>query len=289
MASASFQIDPGTTVYGAAGIAQNATAAATVNCRLVSTAGVNPGLITWTIFGTHDSAQVAPTIAESGIPTGQIATFTLPSGTGQAYGIQCDVNGGVEITGESGTTSKSAVFVLNDAGERPFFVGETFEEDATHGYVERLNAMSGRQHNIYKTADEAITTDNMFNVDADLVMTLAAGVYLVEGFIHFTSDTGPDFKFRLGGDGTFAINDILVSSLTAHGTGTTMACANSVSLNQSIAVTIADTQRRSMRLTGYVDVSTAGEFRFEWAQDTSDAAATTVYKGSWLKFTNRAT
>lgn len=132
-ASAVFQIDPGTGVYGTAGVAQNATAGATINCRIASMVGVDA--VAWRIFGTHGVAS--PAITLSGSPTGQIATFTLPAGAGQAYGIECKVNGGEGAT--YGATSKSAVYVLNTGSQRPFFIGETYEADATYGVVPRLN------------------------------------------------------------------------------------------------------------------------------------------------------
>ena len=132
-ASALFQIDPGTSVYGATGVAQNAAAGATVNCRIASAVGVDA--VEWRIFGTGGTATPALTL--SGSPPGQIATFTLPAGAGQAYGIECKVNGGTGT--EFGDTKTSAVYVLDAAAQRPFFIGETYESDATFGVVPRLN------------------------------------------------------------------------------------------------------------------------------------------------------
>lgn len=132
-ASALFQIDPGTLVYGTAGVAQNAAAGATVNCRIASTVGVDS--IAWRIFGTSGTAT--PAITLSGSPTGQIASFALPAGVGQAYGIECKVNGGTGT--DFGDTKTSAVYVLDANGRRPFFIGETYEADATYGVVPRLN------------------------------------------------------------------------------------------------------------------------------------------------------
>lgn len=134
-ASASFQIDPGTGVYGTANTAADAAALATVNCRLVSTSGVSS--IEWRIFGTHGVA--APAITLSGNPTGQIASFDMAAGTGQAYGIECKVNGGAGITGDSSTTQTSAVYVLDTTGYRRFFIGETYERNSTYGVVLQLN------------------------------------------------------------------------------------------------------------------------------------------------------
>jgi hypothetical protein len=131
-ASALFEIDPGTGSYGAPGVAQNAAASATINCRLASVSGVYQ--IEWRITGTHGGNF--PALTYSGNPVKQIATFTLPGGLGQAYGIECKVNGGVSPAGDLKT---SAVYVLDAAGNRPFFTTETFESDATHGIIPRLN------------------------------------------------------------------------------------------------------------------------------------------------------
>lgn len=139
-ASAQFQISVNGAAYGAAGVAANAPPSATVACRLVSTVGVDPASIRWTNFGTHASTQAQLVPVLSGSPTGQIATFTLPAtATGQAYGIECTVNGGASVTGIAGTTSRSAVYCLNPGGERPFFINELWESNATHGVIERLN------------------------------------------------------------------------------------------------------------------------------------------------------
>ena len=133
MASALFQIDPGTGSYGTAGVAQNAAAGVTVNCRIASTVGVD--FLAWRIFGTGGTAT--PAITLSGSPTGQIASFTLPATVGQAYGIECKINGGTGT--DFGDTKTSAVYVLDVNGRRPFFIGETYEADATYGVVPRLN------------------------------------------------------------------------------------------------------------------------------------------------------
>lgn len=131
-ASALFEIDPGTGTYGPPGVAQDAAPSVIVNCRVASVSGVYE--IEWRIFGTHGGNT--PALTYSGNPVKQIASFTLPGGLGQAYGIECKVNGGVSPRGDLQT---SAVFVLDSGGNRPFFLGETFEEDPDHGVIPRLN------------------------------------------------------------------------------------------------------------------------------------------------------
>jgi hypothetical protein len=157
MPSALFQIDPGTAVYGAAGVAQDAShLGVTVNCKLVSTSGAHT--IAWTNFGTHSSSQAQVTPSLSGSPSGQIASFVIVAGKGQSYGIRCKVT---DANGNSDTQT-SAVYVLDDVGRRPFFIGETFERNSTHAVVEDLNAIgaaaAGGGSSAWKVPAKAATT-----------------------------------------------------------------------------------------------------------------------------------
>ena len=154
MASALFQIDTGSG-YGPTGVAQDAVAGATVSCRIVNVTGINPGLISWRIFGTD--GHPAPALTLSGVPNGEIVSFTLPADAGQSYGISLDVNGGETVTGDATTTAKSAVYVLNDSFQRPFFVGETFEADAVYGIIPRLNYIQSRVSLDYKESVRVAT------------------------------------------------------------------------------------------------------------------------------------
>lgn len=177
-ASALFQIDPGTGIYGTAGVAQNAAAGATVKCRLNSVVGVDS--ISWRIFGT--SGVSTPAITLSGAPTGQIATFTVPASLGTSFGIECKVNGGTGT--DFGDTKTSAVYVLAGDGIRPFFIGETYEDDATFGVVPRVNLMrslAGVATGATKV--RAISTANVANLAAFNVSTNTDGVTLIAGDI----------------------------------------------------------------------------------------------------------
>lgn len=134
MASALFQIDPGTGIYASAGQAVDVSASgATINCRVVDTSGIIK--YEWEVFGTSSDAVAAPNPTLSGSPPGQIASFILPAGAGKAYGIQ------LKVTDSTGLQSinRSAAFILSAGGFRPFIAGEVFEENPTHGPVDRLN------------------------------------------------------------------------------------------------------------------------------------------------------
>jgi hypothetical protein len=138
--SATFTIKVGSGSHAAG--AADASGGDVIECKLASVTDVQPGRIQWDIFGTHGAA--APSLSLGGSPLGQTCTFTLPAGDSQAYGIRCRVNGGEFLTGRGDDTSKSAVYVANPNGQRPFFINETFEGDSDFGTVPRLNeALSG--------------------------------------------------------------------------------------------------------------------------------------------------
>jgi hypothetical protein len=141
--SAIFEIDVGAG-YGAPGVAQDAQPGATVTCRLASVLGVRT--IVWRITGTHarllpsDPAIPEPSpLVYGGVPVGQTVTFDLPAGIRQSYGIEAWVNRGEPTD----TIARSAVYVLDDAGRRPFFLGEELEHDEIYGVTARFQALTG--------------------------------------------------------------------------------------------------------------------------------------------------
>lgn len=143
MASAQFEIDPGTGTFGASPQVAG-SGGVTVNCRLLSIAGVQPGLIAWSIEGTNRSAVATPTITPGGTPLGFSCSFAVPAGTNRAYLIRCRVNGGPEVTGEATTQYQGKVYVLNANARQPIAFGETTEGNATHGYVELFDEINNQ-------------------------------------------------------------------------------------------------------------------------------------------------
>lgn len=171
-ASASFQLKVGAGSYQPAGTAVNAVEGDVITAKLVSVAGINGDLIEWTVFGTHGAS--APALTESGSPSGQEVSFTVPSGLapgGGAFGLQSDVNGGSSVTGQAATTSKSAVFVLNASGNRPFFHGQQAEADSTYLLAPQLN----------QSANPAVVnTTSIDNTDSPYTALAADRVILVD-------------------------------------------------------------------------------------------------------------
>lgn len=136
-ASAAFQVNSSTPT-GAVAVA----AGSTVNLALLSTSGV--ASITWSIVGNHNSSAVNPTITPAGGPVGATASFVMPAGAGQAYLVQCVVNGGVDQNGDADAalTKRHIIGVNNAATRVPFCVGETLEREEVYGWTEVMNDLS---------------------------------------------------------------------------------------------------------------------------------------------------
>jgi hypothetical protein len=163
MASAAF------TVNGSATPPEKAvSASSTVTLALVSTTGVRT--VAWSFVGNSSSSLVNPTITPAGTPSGATATFPMPSGSGQGYRIQCVINNGVDDAGvaQSSYTKTAIVGVVDGTGTIPFCVGETYERDATYGYIQTLNARAtgGGTPSI---ADDSVTFAKMQNIGVGLI------------------------------------------------------------------------------------------------------------------------
>jgi hypothetical protein len=191
-ASAIFEIDTGAG-YGQPGVAQDAQPGATVTCRLASVLGVRtieweialPGSIAGTTHARllpSDPPIAVPTLTYGGVPNGQTVTFDVDSYLGQAYGIRCRVNRGLTTD----NIAKSAVYVLDDAGRRPFFVGEELEHDQIYGITARLGALTGEL--LTGTAAAGVTTTiKSYPMAEDSVLSLRGRLT--------ASDTGGDAAY----------------------------------------------------------------------------------------------
>jgi hypothetical protein len=142
-------------------------ASSLVTLALTSTSGVRT--IAWSIVGNSSDLLVNPTITPAGSPLGATATFTMPSGTGQAYLVQCLVNNGRDDEGvEDGALKKRAIIgVVNGAGFVPFAFGEELER-GDYGYLEALNAL-GDLGGTPAIGDNSVTFAKMQDIGVGLI------------------------------------------------------------------------------------------------------------------------
>lgn len=176
MTSALFTINGGT-----AGQSADVSASSTVNLALADTSGVRS--VAWRITGTDSESHTAPVITKTGAPSGITASFPVPAGLGQAYGIECVVNGGKNSNGQvdNALTSRSAVYVPYSSGRKPFFLGETTESNSVYGWTERINEVVAEQSGVL---DHDLDMDGYDIIDAGTInalTTISAGTSLSAG------------------------------------------------------------------------------------------------------------
>jgi hypothetical protein len=144
---------------------------------------------------------------------------------------------------------------------------------------------------VWKSSTETISNDNTLSNDAALNFTMSSGgKYVIEYYILYSTDTAADFKFGIACPDTPAniTSDWLVFRHGTNGvsSGTFIYAKNDNLCGGSISVaTSSDSGTGYIKATtAMTNGSTAGTFAFTWAQDTSNAANTSVVYGSYLRY-----
>ncbi len=138
---------------------------------------------------------------------------------------------------------------------------------------------------IKKTINETrVNTATLAN-DAELNFTVAGNTYYwFKIYILFTTNAAPDIQYTVANSGA----DILAASYRSYrkNAGTTFSDGTfQTSLGNAESLTAASTGQGFIIIEGFVITgSTGGSITFQWAQDTSNAAATTVNKGSYILY-----
>ena len=135
------QIKVGAAAYVTAVGGVTMTSGSTIIIALANTSGVN----SWTIEClTTDETSVAATVTAS-LSIDQVAktaTFTAPSTAGKTYRFRSVVNGGVDANGvyRPSYTFTFCLYRLSATSKRVLAADETFEGDATYGWITIVNA-----------------------------------------------------------------------------------------------------------------------------------------------------
>jgi hypothetical protein len=138
---------------------------------------------------------------------------------------------------------------------------------------------------VLKTADETKTTNTTLAADGVLKFTMAASQkYAVRGRIYFTTGATGDFKARHTGPASPTLVMIQRRAVAAG------ASADS-SLAVDAAYSSADITALGGAGSGVIEFdgiiyngTNAGDFAWQWAQNTSDGTATVVKAGSYLEW-----
>ena len=148
-----------------------------------------------------------------------------------------------------------------------------------------------------KTADESVTSSAVLQDDDHLAgFSIPTGKYVIDGLMTCTSASAtPDIKLT-GVVGTSTVNNLNI-------TYSIMDVAAAVTANQLVRQTSSGTSSGTIpiaaggviviRIAGAIDVTnsgtTAGTFKIQWSQDTSNATATTCHRGSYLRLMQTTT
>jgi hypothetical protein len=211
-----------------------------------------------TIFGKiAANLLVATDAAESG----EIAIGTIVSGTFGAARFR--VGNGVQVGSPTGGYKGDGTI------------------NATGYYVNGV----GLWKQVLKTADETKTSNTTLASDGALKFTMAASTkYAVRGRIYFVTGATGDFKARHTGPASPSL--VLIQR---------RAVAAGASADSSIAVDAAYSSADITALggagSGWIEFdgiiyngTNAGDFAWQWAQNTTDATATVVKAGSYLEW-----
>ena len=151
-----------------------------------------------------------------------------------------------------------------------------------------FNVADGKSTQIVKTSNETRNSDASYTADSELVLNgLAAGAeYIVEGQLIVTTSATPDFKFRLGGNGTFvAAGGTYNASLWSANDGVDVITNNLAFeiLTGTPVTTDGTTSLFIINFRGTLETNTATSIQLEWGQNTSDAADTIVHLDSHIR------
>lgn len=155
-------------------------------------------------------------------------------------------------------------------------------QKATKSYVD--NSIAGNLTNIVKQTTETKNSDTTLADDAELVQSLeASSSYSVEIFVGFYFDATPDIKIALAFGGTLTswlANSVICENDSAASFTNVF---NDTTLTTTHTITGGNTNG-FLKISGIIEVgASGGNLSVQWAQNTSDAGNTIVYKGSYLR------
>lgn len=133
---------------------------------------------------------------------------------------------------------------------------------------------------ITKTADETKNNDTTLALDDELFFTSEAnGTYVIQAVLRVTGDAVPDMKIRTSGP---------TGSTGKRTSGTWASTAGAATSDISAVSGITLSGVTAPKVISFwvymVTSTTTGSIGIEWAQNTSDAADSTMQKGSFIKY-----
>lgn len=142
---------------------------------------------------------------------------------------------------------------------------------------------------VKKPADQQRTANSVMTADADLVVALGTGSYIIQGVVWMsTANATMDYKYDCNFTGTASYTARLHRHIAAGAAAGTdneaVTVGTGVIPSTPVAATTTGVARVEFEVI--IDVTVAGTFQFRWAQNTSDAGALIVRRGSYLQYTS---
>lgn len=154
---------------------------------------------------------------------------------------------------------------------------------------DNLNAINGF---VRKTADESVTSSTTLQNDDHLLYTIdATGTYLFDAwlFANSAADNAGDIKYGFSfPTGTVIFGGVgLVDTVTTGSSGSDQAIAFTTPTSGSSAISYATSNLSAGFATmvyvhGILIATATGTLRLVWAQNSSNASATTLKSGSHM-------
>ena len=255
---------------------------------------------------TTTSAQASPTIpvspsvivgvtqASNVLANTQDLNTTLGYGNTTSRGMSVGVVTTTKLVCTDGGTFTGVVTATSFSGSgtpltgivTSLVAGSNISLSGSTGQVTITATGAGGRTLVSKTTDESITSDNTLNNDSQLLFPMLANTkYQFKLEVFFDTGTTPDFKWRHTGPASPTLVRI-VERGSVPGSGT-------LSFNIATAYSTADNTLTSSSsgTGGYVSLegiihngANAGDFHFQWSQNSSSATATTVRAGSYIEY-----
>lgn len=142
---------------------------------------------------------------------------------------------------------------------------------------------------VVKKIDETKSADTTLAADDELFVTLNTNTnYIIRGVLVIRTGAVPDIKFRF--TGPTGPTRVTIHAVD-YNTGGTVASAVMLDAYSAADMVVSGvgapaTENQALHLFAQIENGTTiGKFNIEWAQNTSNASNTSVYKGSYLEYT----
>ena len=179
---------------------------------------------------------------------------------------------------DDGTVTDNAVSITRASGlVTGMVLGSTSTATFKHRGIIIMPIMAVKAANTSRTSTATLANDS------ELVIAIPeGGQYEIEVFLQFYGGAG-GFARALTYDGTTHADGINVGGQQhVNGTGAVLAVIDGTDAIASATITAADPGDYH-RLVGSAHFTTSGNLRVQWAQNSSNASATTLKAGSFIR------